>query len=655
MVFRCINSRLLRVFLTGFLVLFFHAVNAAPPADLKLALVVDGISGAPLAVRHAGDDSGRIFIVTRAGKIYIHDGNQLLSTPFLDISDRVRSGGERGLLGLDFHPEFAVSSSIHKGEFFVNYSDRTGGDTVIARFKVPAATPNVADAGSEDILLEVDQPYSNHNGGDIHFGADGYLYIGMGDGGSGGDPEDYARHLENDKATNSEEESYGLLGKMLRIDVNGSTPGSGACGLVGNYGIPASNPFVGTSGACAEIWAYGLRNPWRWSFDRFTHDLIIGDVGQNTWEEVDFQPASSGGGEYYGWSCMEGNHTFKADRCDSTLRVDPILEYAHSEGCSVTGGYRYRGPIQDMNGIYIYGDYCSGSIWFAERQGGTWTASVWKASGLNISSFGEDEEGNVYVVDSNGAVYRFESATAGDTYSIGGSVSGLASGNSVVLQNNGGNDLSVNANGSFTFANRLPDSSTYEVTVLMQPTSPNQTCSVSNGAGTVSGADVTDVDVSCVTNTYTVGGAVSGLPSGDVVVLQNNGGDDLTVNTVGSFVFDTALDDGRTYDVAVLTQPSTLNLACAVTNGMGTLSGSNVTNIEVICATNYCSQADEILNYTVTSGEQFICIASGSIQVEDFTVMAGGDALLQAPEVVFVTDQQDQVSIKNGGTLTVIP
>ncbi len=648
MVFRCIDSRLLRVFLTGFLVLFFQVANAIPPADLELALVVDGISGSTVAVRHAGDGSGRIFIVTRVGKIYIHDGNQLLSTPFLDISDRVRSGGERGLLGLDFHPGFAVAGGTHEGEFFVNYSDKSGGDTVISRFRV-SSNPDVADASSEEILLEIDQPYSNHNGGDIHFGADGYLYIGMGDGGSGGDPEDYARNLGIGI------DGFKLLGKMLRIDVNGTTPTSGACGLVGNYGIPASNPFVGTSGACDEIWSYGLRNPWRWSFDRSTHDLIIGDVGQNKWEEVDFQPASSTGGEYYGWSCMEGNHTFKADRCDSTSRVAPILEYDHSAGCSITGGYRYRGPIQDMNGTYIYGDYCSGRIWFAELQGGSWNTSVWDSSGLNISSFGEDEEGNVYVVDLNGAVYRFQSGSAGDTYRVGGSVSGLAAGNSVVLQNNGGDDLEVDVNGSFTFATRLPDSNAYAVTVLTQPTSPNQTCNVTNGTGTVSGADVTNIDVSCVTNTYTVGGTVTGLPSGDVVIMQNNGGDDLTVSTVGSFVFDTALDDGSAYNVTVLTQPSTVNLACAVTNGAGVLPGANVTNIEVICAINYCSQADEILNYTVTDREQFICIASGSIQVEDFTVMDGGEAVLQAPEVMFVTDQQNQVSIKNGGTLTVIP
>ena len=640
---RCIGSQLLYLVMVVFTFLSVDMVYAAPPADLKLVKVVDGVPGAPLAVRHAGDGTGRIFIVSRNGKIFIHDGSQLQSTPFLDISDRVRSGGETGLLGLAFHPGFSANHY-----FYVNYTYWNNSSdhlqTRISRFSVPGATPNIADASSEQVLLEIEQPYGNHNGGDIHFGSDGYLYIGMGDGGDGRDPGDRARKTDN------------LLGKMLRIDVNGSSPGSGACGLIGNYGIPPNNPFVGTSGACAEIWAYGLRNPWRWSFDRSTHDLIIGDVGQGEWEEVDFQPAASQGGEYYGWSCMEGNHVIIASRCDATPKVSPILEYYHSGGnCSITGGYRYRGPIPDMNGIYIYGDYCSGNIWFAEFQGGGWNTSVWSSSGLNISSFGEDEDGNVYVVDLNGAVYRFESASVGDTYKIGGTVSGLAPGNEVVLQNNGGSDLSVSANGPYTFLSSLPDGSNYHVTVLTQPVSPNQTCSVSNSSGTVSGADVTNIEVNCVTDTYTIGGMVSGLPTGDSVVLQNNGGDNLTINSDGNFVFATELDDGTSYSVTVLTQPSTANLACAIANGAGIVSGADITDVEVICAKNYCSLANETLNYTVEDGEQFICIASDSIQVEDFTVLGGGEAVLQAPEVYHVSDPQYQLSIKNGGTLKIIP
>ena len=397
----CLASRFLRFVVAGFAVFYVYSASAAPPADLDLALVADITDGWPLAVRHAGDGSGRIFIVTQQGKIFIHDGKQLLQQPFLDISDRVYipgyMGDERGLFGLDFHPDFARAGSAHKGEFFVDYFSKSDGKTVISRFKVPAGTPNVADASSEEILLEIEQPYSNHNGGDIHFGKDGYLYIGMGDGGDGRDPQDRARKTDN------------LFGKMLRIDVNGNSPGSGACGLVGNYGIPASNPFVGSSGACAEIWAYGLRNPWRWSFDRSTNDLFIADVGQGSWEEVDFQPANSTGGEYYGWSCMEGNHVMIASRCDATPRVAPIIEYSHSAGnCSISGGYRYRGPIPGMNGIYMYADYCTGRIWFAEDTGGNWVSSEWRDTDMSISSFGEDEAGNIYVVDLNGGIYRFE-------------------------------------------------------------------------------------------------------------------------------------------------------------------------------------------------------------------------------------------------------
>ncbi len=390
----------------GFVFCLTSAAVAAPPTDLDLTLVTN-VLGSPLAVRHAGDGSGRIFIVTRHGKIYIHDGNQLLSTPFLDISGQISAGGERGLLGLAFHPDFS-----NNRYFFVNYSTQGSLRTRISRFEVPVSTPNVADVTSEYVLLEVAQPSSNHNGGDIHFGPDEYLYIGMGDGGGSGDPGDRARDLRD------------LLGKMLRIDVNGSSPGSGACGLVGNYGIPESNPFVNNSNACDEIWAYGLRNPWRWSFDRTTHDLFIGDVGQGAWEEVDFQPSSNSGGEYYGWSCMEGNHVFDGSRCDNTPMVAPILEYPHSDGCSITGGYRYRGPILGINGTYIYGDYCRGNIWFAEFANGSWTSTLWRDGNwsMDISSFGEDEVGNVYVVDLRGDIYRFDSASSTNDCSLANEV-----------------------------------------------------------------------------------------------------------------------------------------------------------------------------------------------------------------------------------------
>ena len=365
---------------------------------LELELVVKMPKGVkPLAVRHAGDGSGRIFILDQAGRIYIHDGDQLLARPFLDIRRRVASGGEKGLLGLAFSPDYRSD-----GRFFLNYTQRRGRRlyTRVSQFQVSGSDPNRADPDSEAVLLEFEQPWGNHNGGDLHFGRDGYLYIGTGDGGAAGDPRDNARNTGN------------LLGKLLRIDVSGRPAGEdNACGRVARYAIPADNPFRGKAGSCGEIWAYGLRNPWRWSFDRLTGDLFIGDVGQDRWEEVDFQPAGDRGGRFYGWSCMEGNHRYDASRCDGRVMVAPILEYGHSGGnCSITGGYRYRGPVEALRGYYVYGDFCSGNIWLAWQQGEGWTSWPWKRTGLNISSFGEDEAGDLYVVDLGGAVYRFQAA-----------------------------------------------------------------------------------------------------------------------------------------------------------------------------------------------------------------------------------------------------
>ncbi len=239
-------------------------------------------------------------------------------------------------------------------------------------------------------MLTIPQPFSNHNGGDLAFGPDGYLYIATGDGGSGGDPLDSGQSLDTH------------LGKLLRIDVNGGDATGGT-----PYAVPADNPFVNTAGALPEIWAYGLRNPWRFSFDRDTGDLYIGDVGQNAFEEVNFQSADSAGGENYGWNVMEGFHCYNADSCDESGLVLPIAEYPHSEGNSVTGGYVYRGAaIPELVGQYVYGDFGSGRVWRAQQQNGEWTNEPLLESGLNIASFGEDEAGELYVVAINGGVYR---------------------------------------------------------------------------------------------------------------------------------------------------------------------------------------------------------------------------------------------------------
>jgi glucose/arabinose dehydrogenase len=290
---------------------------------------------------------------------------------------------ERGLLGLAFHPNYAEN-----GLFFVNYTNRSG-NTEVVRYNVMADDPDQADPASATTLLTVTQPYANHNGGHLAFGPDGYLYIGLGDGGSGGDPQGNGQNRT------------ALLGKMLRIDVDSGDP----------YGIPEDNPFVNDSAYRPETWALGFRNPWRYSFDRATGDLYIADVGQGNWEEVSFQPADSEGGENYGWNIFEANHPFEGSG-DRAAFVMPIAEYSHSEGISITGGYVYRGEaIPDLQGVYLYGDWGSGRIWAAYRdESGTWQTSEFMETGHSISSFGEDEAGELYAVDYSGSVLRFEAA-----------------------------------------------------------------------------------------------------------------------------------------------------------------------------------------------------------------------------------------------------
>ena len=380
--------------------LFAHA---QVPADVGLQLI--GNVSSNVGVRHAGDGSGRLFVMNQNGIIrVVNDQDVILATPFLDIQNKVTCCGERGLLGLAFHPDYS-----NNGYFFVNYSKSgsNSGDTIIERYQV-SANADVADPTSGTVLMRIIQDFSNHNGGNLAFGPDGYLYIGMGDGGSAGDPENRAQVLQSN------------LGKMLRIDVdNNNAPSHPAPGSfeedscpqdTGNYAIPADNPFVSSpAGACPEIWAYGLRNPWRFSFDKDTGDLFIGDVGQNAKEEIDFQLASSTGGENYGWKCREGDQSFSG--CAGKF-VEPILVKNHSNSrCSITGGYMYRGPVVSIQGNYIYGDYCSGQIWFAQNTGSSWTEDQWSipvgvSFAFNLTSFGEDEAGNVYISKQNGDFYR---------------------------------------------------------------------------------------------------------------------------------------------------------------------------------------------------------------------------------------------------------
>ena len=364
--------------------------------DLEFVEIFRGVARAT-SVTHAGDGSGRLFVTEQVGRILVYDGQSLLSTPFLDIRQRVLAGGERGLLSVAFHPNHSLN-----GYFFINYTD-LGGDTVVSRFAV-SDDPNVADAGTETIFFEAAQPRRNHNGGQIQFGPDGHLYIGMGDGGGAGDPPNVAQDLDS------------VLGKMLRVDIDLGPPAT----------APASNPFLKTPGAPPEIWAYGLRNPWRFSFDRLTGDMFIGDVGQNAMEEISFQPASSEGGENYGWRRMEGSLCFRPrTNCNDGSLVLPILEYENfgsNCGGSVTGGYRYRGAMfPELSGVYFFADYCTGDFHAAVQEDGAWKQLSPRSTPFGVRTFGEDEAGEIYFADSS-VIYRIETPRPPPSISVGGVV-----------------------------------------------------------------------------------------------------------------------------------------------------------------------------------------------------------------------------------------
>lgn len=357
-----------------------NATQFPDPANYVWNQVTFGLQ-TPINMETAFDGTGRLFINEKAGRIRILQSGELLAQPFLDITDRVgSSGSEQGMLGLAFHPQYEEN-----GRFFVHYSDRNG-DTVLSRFQVSASDPNQADPASEVILLQQNQPYANHNGGQLAFGPDGYLYFGLGDGGSAGDPQNNGQSLET------------LLGKILRLDVDSSD----------TYAIPSDNPFQGGKSK-PEIWAYGLRNPWRFSFDQRTQDLYIADVGQNQWEEIDYLPAGVPGGTNFGWRFKEGTHAYEGGAPADSLLVDPVYEYDHSFGCSITGGYVYRGQnLPEWQGIYIFGDYCSGIIWGLMRQNDQWVAQQMFKTGGGLTAFGQDEAGEVYIVEANGVISRLD-------------------------------------------------------------------------------------------------------------------------------------------------------------------------------------------------------------------------------------------------------
>jgi len=348
---------------------------------IGLQEVASGLSFPVALTAPPGDP--RLFIAEKGGAVRIVKEGVLLPTPFLDLAGRVSTGGEQGLLGLAFHPDYAAT-----GRFIVHYTD-PGGNTVVSSFRVTGTDPDQADPASESVILTAEQPFSNHNGGGIVFGPDGMLYIGLGDGGGGGDPEGRGQSLTD------------LLGDILRVDV-GTDPG---------YTIPPDNPFVGRPDARPEIWSVGLRNPWRFDFDAVTGDLYIADVGQNAWEEVNVATVAAGAGRgaNFGWSDMEGSHCYTAG-CDPSRFTLPVLEYSHAEGCSISGGYLYRGAaIPDLQGHYFYADYCQGWVRSFRFQDGEATDQrQWRTltPGGQVPGFGRDAAGELYVLSAEGRVFR---------------------------------------------------------------------------------------------------------------------------------------------------------------------------------------------------------------------------------------------------------
>jgi glucose/arabinose dehydrogenase len=356
------------------------------PGVTRIALrpVASGFND-PVFVTGAGDGSGRLFVVEQGGTIRVVKNGTVLPTPFLDVSGSISHGGEQGLLGLAFHPDFSANHKLYV------YFTTTSGSIAVNEYRVTTNADQVAPGTGRRIITIAHPNFDNHNGGMLAFGPDRYLYMGTGDGGSGGDPNNNAQNVNS------------LLGKLLRLSVDSSTHGLA-------YGIPPTNPYVGVAGR-DEIFARGLRNPWRFSFDSLTGDLWIGDVGQNQWEEIDRSMRSSGGGRgaNYGWRVMEGRHCYNATTCSSSGKTLPIVEYSHAEGCSVTGGYVYRGTMQpNLANAYFFADFCSGRIWAVRANDGSPAARTQVLdTSLMISSFGRDDRGELYVVGwSNGTIYR---------------------------------------------------------------------------------------------------------------------------------------------------------------------------------------------------------------------------------------------------------
>jgi glucose/arabinose dehydrogenase len=423
-------NRLLACLCLAFTPCVFAASSTVLPTDLTLQQVVGGLSN-PVGVRSTPDpNDARLFVLEQGGTVRIVSGGAVTGT-FLNINAGAggtappfgfTSGDERGLLGLAFHPDYAAN-----GRFFVSYTDGNG-DTVVARYEV-SGNPDVAGSVGT-VVLHVDQDFANHNGGDIAFGADDYLYLGLGDGGGSDDACNRAQTLQvaniltgtqfgancnrdaNFASNGGNPDSLALLGKMLRVDVDGTTAAGGercASGAgTANYAIPSDNPYDAADGICDEVWHAGLRNPFRFSFDRDNGDLYIGDVGQGAREEIDVAPGDVGGLNF-GWRCREGDIAgTRSGGCPApSAFVEPVIAYDRTLGSTVTGGYRYRGPLRALEGVYFYADFGSGRVWAMRPYNGVWQNVEWQNTALNPSSFGEGSDGAVYLVNYGGTLLRF--------------------------------------------------------------------------------------------------------------------------------------------------------------------------------------------------------------------------------------------------------
>jgi len=591
-----------------FLALAVHSQNG-----IKLNQIANGYNR-PLDVQHCGDS--RLFVVTQPGEIFVMDSayNKTVK-PFLNIKAKViDSGNERGLLGLAFHPNYKQN-----GYFYVNYIDNAG-NTTLSRFKVSATNPDSAVAASEFIILTVAQPFSNHNGGCVLFGPDGYLYIASGDGGSGGDPQ------------NNGQKKNSLLGKLLRIDVDNGTP----------YSVPASNPFVGDPQFSPEIWSYGLRNPWRFSFDALNGDIWIGDVGQEKFEEINLQLGTSPGGENYGWRCYEGNATYNTNGCGSVSNYDfPVFEYPHGGGdCSVTGGYVYRGSkYPGLYGNFLYADYCSGNVWMLTKgSGGTFTNQVMiNSTNQDFSSFGEGSDGQLYVCGlSTGRILKLDMDCP--NFILNGSTTPTCKG-----QDNGSININVSG-GGLPYSINWSNNSNASTLTDLEPGSYVVTVTDSKGCGSIDSFAVEEIVVAL---------ELDGTPScidsnnGSAVVIAS-GSEGYTYNwNTGNNIDSLQSVAGGTYYVTVTDKNgcvisdsvfiATIDLDPSISIEGDTLSALSQTNNIYNWSFNGSSIKNGLENFVVAQASGFY-----GVTVTDPTGLCS-----ESDSISFVPTYVNQVPLRN--------